>query len=122
MTVENFKIVAQIVIALSIYNVWFLRFNKPTMFRGKNAQNMKQEFISYGLPGWFTWIIGFIKVSLATMLVLGIFQEQLVVPSAIGMAILMFGAVMMHVKVKDSPIKSFPAFIFLILSISIAFL
>ncbi|MBM77093.1 MAG: hypothetical protein CL846_01300 [Crocinitomicaceae bacterium] len=122
MTVENFKIVAQIVIALSIYNVWFLRFNKPTMFRGKNAQNMKQEFISYGLPGWFTWIIGFIKVSLATMLVLGIFQKQLVFPSAIGMAILMFGAVMMHVKVKDSPIKSFPAFIFLILSISIAFL
>ena len=122
MTVENFKIVAQIVIALSIYNVWFLRFNKPTMFRGKNAQNMKQEFISYGLPGWFTWIVGFIKVSLATMLVLGIFQKQLVFPSAIGMAILMFGAVMMHVKVKDSPIKSFPAFIFLILSISIAFL
>jgi len=122
MTVENFKIVAQIVIALSIYNVWFLRFNKPTMFRGKNAKNMKQEFISYGLPGWFTWIIGFIKVSLATMLVLGIFQKQLVFPSAIGMAILMFGAVMMHVKVKDSPIKSFPAFIFLILSISIAFL
>ena len=122
MTIENFKILAQIVIALSIYNVWFLRFNKPTMFRGKGAKNMKQEFISYGLPGWFTWVIGFIKVSLATMLLLGFFQEQLIFPAAIGMAILMFGAVMMHMKVKDNPIKSIPAFIFLILSISIAFL
>ena len=29
MLIEYFKITAQIVIALSIYNVWFLRFNKP---------------------------------------------------------------------------------------------
>ena len=35
MLIEYFKITAQIVIALSIYNVWFLRFNKPTKYRGK---------------------------------------------------------------------------------------
>ena len=83
---------------------------------------MKQEFISYGLPVWCMWLIGFVKVSLATILIIGIFQENLIFPAAIGMAILMFGAILMHLKVKDSLIKSSPAFIFLILSISIAFL
>ena len=50
---EYFKLAAQITIAISIYNVWFLRFNKSTIYRGKDAKNMKDEFISYGLKGPF---------------------------------------------------------------------
>ena len=61
---EYFKLAAQITIAISIYNVWFLRFNKSTIYRGKDAKNMKDEFISYGLKGPFVWIIGFLKVTL----------------------------------------------------------
>ena len=120
--VEYFKIAAQIVIALSIYNVWFLRFNKPTIFRGKDASNMKEEFIAYGLPSWFVGVIGFLKVALATMLIVGIFINSLIYPAAIGMAILMFGAILMHIKVNDEVLKSLPAAIFLTLSLLIAFL
>jgi Cu-Zn family superoxide dismutase len=120
--IEYFKITAQIIIALSIYNVWFLRFNKTTVFRAKNAKNMKEEFIAYGLPYWFVGLIGFLKVSLATILVVGIFIDYLVFPAAIGMAILMFFAILMHIKVKDELLKSLPAAIFLTLSLLIAFL
>ena len=122
MLIEYFKLAAQITIAISIYNVWFLRFNKSTIYRGKDAKNMKDEFISYGLKGPFVWIIGFLKVTLATMLVVGILYDSLIFPAAVGMAVLMLGAILMHLKVKDQPLKSLPATIFLILSLSIAFL
>ena len=122
MLVEYVKIAAQITIALSIYNVWFFRFNKPTRYRGKNAETMKDEFISYGLPDYFVWLIGFSKVTLATLLLIGIYINSLVFPASIGMAILMVGAIEMHIKVNDDIIKSLPATIFLILSLSVAFL
>lgn len=122
MLVEYVKIAAQITIALSIYNVWFFRFNKPTRYRGKNAETMKDEFISYGLPDYFVWLIGFLKVTLATLLLIGIYINSLVFPASVGMAILMVGAIVMHIKVKDDTIKSLPATIFLILSLFIAFL
>ena len=122
MLIEYFKIAAQIVIALSIYNVWFLRFNKPTKYRGKNAISMKDEFLSYGLPINFVWVIGVLKVSLSTLLLIGIFYNQFTFPAAAGMAILMAGAISMHIKVKDEMIKSLPAAIFLVLSLSIALL
>ena len=122
MLVEYVKIAAQITIALSIYNVWFFRFNKPTRYRGKNAETMKDEFISYGLPDYFVWLIGFLKVTLATLLLIGIYFNSLVFPASIGMAILMVGAIAMHIKVNDDIIKSLPATIFLILSLSVAFL
>ena len=122
MLVEYVKIAAQITIALSIYNVWFFRFNKPTRYRGKNADTMKDEFNSYGLPDYFVWLIGFLKVSLATLLVIGIYINSLVFPASVGMAILMVGAIAMHIKVKDEMIKSLPATIFLFLSLSVAFL
>ena len=122
MIVEYVKIVVQIVIAISIYNVWFFRFNKPTRYRGKNAQSMRDEFASYGLPEYFVWVIGFSKVTLATLLLIGIYINSLVFPASVGMAILMVGAIAMHVKVKDDIIKSLPATIFLILSLLVVFL
>ena len=83
MLVEYVKIAAQITIALSIYNVWFFRFNKPTRYRGKNAETMKDEFTSYGLPDYFVWLIGFLKVTLATLLLVGIYINSLVFPENI---------------------------------------
>ena len=118
MIIEYVKVAAQIVIAISIYNVWFFRFNKPTKYRGSDAKSMKDEFASYGLPNYFVWVIGFSKVTLATLLLIGIYINSLVFPASIGMALLMVGAISMHVKVKDDIIKSLPATIFLILSLS----
>jgi len=124
MYIYYFKILAQVVIALSIYNVWFFRFNKSTKYRGKDASDMKQEFLSYGLPSSFVWLIGFLKVSFATMMIVGIFPTlvYLVFPAACGMAFLMLGAIAMHLKVKDPIVKSMPATIFFALSLLIALL
>jgi hypothetical protein len=111
----------QLIIALSIYNVWLLRFSKPTSWRGGAAKSMKEEFEVYGLPDWFMKLIGGLKLILATLLIAGIWLPALVTPAALGMAILMLGAIVMHFKVKDAPIKSLPAFTFLVLSLYLIF-
>ncbi len=100
----------QLIIAIGIYNVWIIRFAKPTKWRGGTATDMKSEFEVYGVPVWFMMVIGFLKVTLATILIAGIYFPDVVGPAAIGMTALMSGAIGMHIKVKDPLMKSLPAF------------
>ena len=37
-------IALQLVIAFGLFNVWVLRFDKATVYRGGNATNMVKEF------------------------------------------------------------------------------
>lgn len=108
---------AQIVIALGIFNVWLIRFNLPTGYRGGSAGNMREEFASYGLPVGFMWLIGALKIALAIGLIAGIWIRVLVMPAAVGMGLLMLGAIAMHIKVQDPAKKSIPAACMLALSI-----
>lgn len=114
--------VLSILIALGIFNVWFLRFGKPTAWRGGTATNMPEEFAAYGLPPWFVWVIGFLKVGLAIALVVGRWVPGVTSPAAIGMAVLMVGAIGMHLKAGDPPRKSLPAFVMLVMSVLVAVL
>lgn len=116
------KIILQLIIGLGILNVWLLRFGKASEWRGGEAGNMKEEFAVYGLPEWFLYLVGFLKLLFAALLLAGIFVPALVTPGAIGMAILMLGAVIMHFKVGDPPKKSLPSGILLVLSIVLVFL
>lgn len=106
---ETVSIAFQIIIALGIANVWLLRPNRETAWRGGSAKNMKQEFEIYGLPEWFMRIVGVAKILLATALILGIWVPGVVRYAAIGMIALMLGAVSMHIKVGDPIKKSAPA-------------
>lgn len=117
---EIIIVVIQIIIALGIFNVWVLRFGKPTEWRGGSATNMRAEFETYGLPMWSVALVGFFKLLFATCLVAGIWFPALVRPAAIGIAILMLGAVVMHVKIKDPAKKSLPALTMLVLSLIVA--
>jgi hypothetical protein len=55
---EYLRSVLTVIISLGILNVWLLRFNKPTPYRGGTAKNLKEEFAAYGLPVWFMWVVG----------------------------------------------------------------
>lgn len=117
---ENFRSLLPAVIALGILNVWLLRFNKSTPYRGGSARNMKEEFAAYGLPGWFMWVVGGLKVLLALCLLASFWRPELMRPAAIGMAALMLGAVGMHIKIRDASKKSIPALSVLLLSLLVA--
>ena len=118
---EWLPLVSQIVIALGLLNVWLLRARKATAYRGGEAKNMQEEFEAYGLPRWFMILIGFAKVTLALVLIVGIWVPVLTRPAAIGVAALMLGAVAMHIKVADPPKKAAPAFSLLVLCLVVIF-
>ena len=101
--------IIQVAVALGMYNVWLLRFGKSTNWRGGTAR--KEEFAVHGLPGWFMGVVGFLKLLFATLLIVGVWYPVVTRPAAGGLAVLMAGAVAMHFKVKDPPLRSLPAFV-----------
>jgi hypothetical protein len=109
----------QIVVALGLLNVWLLRFNKPTEYRGGQASSMRQEFATYGLPEWFCYLVGFLKVTSAFCLLAGFLFPSIVIYPAVVVSVLMVGALGMHLKVKDPIKKSIPAFSVLLMCLII---
>lgn len=113
----NYIVIAlQLLVGLSILNVWLIQYKKPTKWRGGEAKTIIEEFHVYGLPTWFCYVVGAAKVLLAIGLLVSIKESMsmLMQPSAIGLGILLAGSVIMHIKIKDPFYKSIPALSFLI--------
>lgn len=111
--------ILQVVIALGLLNVWLLRPGRETDYRGGEARSLKEEFAAYGLPDFLFYLVGVLKIGAAIALIVGIWNESLVLPAAAVVAVLMVGALAMHFKVKDPAIKSLPAFLMLVMSASL---
>ena len=60
--------IINIIIAMGILNVWIIRYDLETQWRGRGSKNLKEEFSTYGLPLWFMYFVGFSKISLAILL------------------------------------------------------
>ena len=119
---EYFVIALQLVVALGILNVWMLRSGKATLFRGGDAKNLREEFAAYGLPFWFMCVVGVLKVSLAVALIAAIWIHRVAQPAAIGLGVLMLGAFVMHLKVKDPIKKALPSIAVLAMCTAISLL
>ena len=112
--------VLQLIVAIGLLNVWLIRFNKSTRYRGGDARTMHQEFDAYGLPPWSVYLVGGLKVGIALALIAGLWYPVLVVPGALLLCALMVGALSMHWKFRDNLEKSLPALFMLLLAVSIA--
>ncbi len=107
----------QIVIAFGLVNVWLVRFNKPTKYRGGGASNMADEFATYSLPKWFMYLVGAGKMLIATLMIVGFWVPVVVYPASALLVLLMLGAVSMHIKVKDPFIRTVPALLMLAMAV-----
>lgn len=119
---EYVEIALKIIVALSLLNVWLIQYNKPTRWRGGNAQTIKEEFEVYRLPVWLCYVVGFLKVSLSIVLLASIWYPAYEEYAALGLAVLLLGSILMHIKIKDPLFKSFPAFLFLLMCLAIYYL
>ena len=114
---QTIIVILQIIVALGLLNVWLLRANSSTGYRGGAAKNVKEEFAVYGLSVWFCYLIGFLKVSCAILLLFGLWFPGLRQPAALIISVLMLGAVLMHAKVGDPLKKTLPAAVMLIMTV-----
>jgi len=120
--VETLRIALLVVVGLGILNVWILRAGRKTSYRGGNASTLREEFAAYGLPPWFMYVVGALKVGLALTLLAAIGIPDLARPAAIALGLLMLGAFAMHVKVKDPIQKALPSIVMVLLCAAIALL
>lgn len=111
--------VLQVVVACGLLNVWLIRRNRNTAYRGGNATTIVEEFAVYGLSPFFCYAIGTLKVGSAILLLLGLKFPLLVPPIAALVTLLMLGAVAMHAKVGDPIKKALPATGMLLMSVLI---
>lgn len=121
LSMNYLTMLVQVIVPLGILNVWLLRANQTTIYRGGASKSLKEEFSAYGLPEWMFYLVGGIKVSAAIAILLGFLFPSLVVLGAAVISLLMLGALAMHIKVKDTALKSLPATAMLTMSLWLIF-
>ncbi|MGB1170287.1 MAG: DoxX family protein [Flavobacteriaceae bacterium] len=119
---EYILIALKIIVGVSIINVWLIQPNKPSKWRGGDATTITEEFNVYGLSKTFYKLVFVVKVGLAILLLASIKFNFLTLYSSLGLAALLLGSIAMHFKVKDALFKSFPAFLFMVMNLIIAYL
>jgi hypothetical protein len=106
---DNASILAQLIVSISVISVWVFRYD-----------NIVLEFKQYDISNLLRNIVGASKISLATILILGIWHTELLLVSSLLMAFLMICAQFYHIKVKNPLLKYVPSFLLLVLSLFIA--
>ncbi|MFN9125231.1 MAG: DoxX family protein [bacterium] len=109
-------LILQAIVGLGLLNVWLLRRQSATAYRGGEAKNLKDEFAAYGLPAPMFYIVGGLKIICGVLLLVGLAFPPVVLPAAAVVAVLMMGAVAMHLKVRDPVSKFVPAALMLAMS------
>lgn len=105
---NNLMIVLQIVVAVSVYYVWTFRM-----------ANVITEFKQFGLSDSMRNIVGTSKISVATLLLVGIWYLA-IIPYAAGlMGFFMLSAQFFHFKNSSPLVKRLPSFLFLVACILI---
>jgi len=101
---KNYLIIAQIIVATSVAYIWIFRYDV-----------IIKEFKEFGLNNLARTFVGASKISLATLLIAGIWYPSLIPIPSILMGLFMLAAQYYHFKIKNPFIKHLPSLIFLIL-------
>lgn len=108
---EKISYLLQIIVALSVAYVWIFRFH-----------NVLKEFELFQLSDVVRNFVGVLKISIATLLIVGIWFPSLILIPSLLMGGFMLGAQFFHFKVKNPFIKHLPSLLLLILCAFIAYL
>ena len=106
---ENISLISQLIVAISVIFVWVFRYD-----------NIVVEFKHYGYSDLFRNIVGASKISVSTLLIMGIWYNEITVYASLAMAFFMLCAQISHLKVKNPLIKFVPSLIFLLMSLFVA--
>ena len=115
--------ILQLLIGLGLLNVnvWPVRQNRSTAYRGGASASLREEFAAYGLPPAAFYVVGLLKITAGLILLAGLVWPMPVRTTAIVVAVLMVGAILVHRRIKDPVRKSLPAAVTLAMSLVLAF-
>jgi hypothetical protein len=99
----------QALVAAAIFFVWVVRYN-----------NITEEFKFFRFSPSVRDLVGILKLTFALMLLIGIERVQIAIVGALGIALLMLGAFVTHLRVRNPFFKMLPSLSLFILSTVIA--
>ena len=106
---EELTKLVQMTLSISVAYVWVFRYH-----------NVVEEFKKFGLSDLTRNFVGATKISLATLLVVGIWYSSLVFIPSVLMGLFMIAAQYFHFKTRNPFIKRIPSLILLILCVFLA--
>jgi len=106
---EELTKLVQMTLSISVAYVWVFRYH-----------NVAEEFKKFGLSDLTRNFVGATKISLATLLVVGIWYSSLVFIPSVLMGLFMIAAQYFHFKTRNPFIKHIPSLILLILCVFLA--
>tara|TARA_B100001750_G_scaffold35684_1_gene25398 strand:- start:1044 stop:1397 length:354 start_codon:yes stop_codon:yes gene_type:complete len=105
---ENLIDALKIIVVVAVFFVWVVRY-----------ENIKKEFEDYKLPKWFRDFVGILKISFSIMLQSN--RQDTILIGTFGIILLMSGAVITHIRVKNPKRKMVPAIAMLTICLIILF-
>jgi uncharacterized membrane protein YphA (DoxX/SURF4 family) len=99
----------QAFVAASVFFVWGVRY-----------ENIVTEFKQYRLPDWLRDVLGIAKITCAILLLIGIDRPRAAILGSVVLALLMAGAFVTHLRVRNPLFKMLPCLTLLLLSLVIA--
>ena len=99
---ENISSLFQLIVAISVLYIWIFRYD-----------NIVTEFKHFGYSDLVRNFVGATKISISTLLIVGLCYNELTNYAAASMALFMICAQFSHFKVKNPFIKFLPSMVFL---------
>lgn len=87
------SIILQVILGLGFLMFGFMKFGSKQMVEG---------FKHYGYPGWFRVITGIVELISAALVIAGIWNETLAAWGGLFIVATMTGAIITHIKIKDT--------------------
>ncbi|MFL2609469.1 MAG: DoxX family protein [Flavobacteriaceae bacterium] len=106
---ENISLLFQLIVSISVLFVWIFRYD-----------NIVVEFKHYGYSDLIRNFVGASKISISTLLIMGIWYNEITTYASLAMAFFMLCAQISHIKVKNPFTKFIPSLVFLLMSLFIA--
>lgn len=102
------SIVLQVILGLG-----FLVFGASKL----GSKQMIDEFKRYGLPQWLRIVTGLLEIGGAVLIISGIWNDMLAAIAGILLVIIMAGAIVTHLRIKDPASKTGMPIILIALSL-----
>jgi putative oxidoreductase len=81
-----------------------------------------ENFKKWRLPQWFRVVTGLVEVVGAIAMIIGIWEPSWAAAAGLWLGITMFGAILVHIRIKDPFKLTFPAILLCILPLIVFFI
>lgn len=108
------------IIAIVLQVLLMLAFFFSGVGKIKGVTMQVDTFNHLGLPQWFRVATGWIALLGVAGLIIGFWHEGVLAISALWLACIMLGAVLFHIRTKDSINKILPAAVLMVLALVLA--